>query len=393
MPSTLTHNVRIFDGESVISSDGCILFENSSIKLVSVTTPSPLPTVDIVINGENHTVLPGLIDGHVHAHSGVPDVELAIKFGVTTVLDMMSAPEELVHLREATRGRTDVADFRSAGNAALVDGGWPAPIAIRHHPDKVAQMVLTWNSYLKMIQEKGLAIFGEPLPHPSPELNKALVEAAHVHGLIAVVHAFSQDDTMEVLEAGVDGLAHCFFDKAPVPAVLDAYKRNNSFCVPTLVVVTSLTGHEVDGAKEHVERDLAGKVMREELKMCYCQRLMMATEGCNVQFAYETVKMLKEAGIDIIAGTDSGPGVLGTAFGLALHQELSLYTTRCDFTGAEALRSATVNPARRFRLSDRGRLAPGMRADAVMVEGDPTVDIRCSLNIVSVWREGEALRS
>lgn len=136
MPSTLIHDVRIFDGESVISSDGSVLFEDGRIKYVSATTPVSLPIADIVINGNGHTLLPGLIDGHVHTHSGVPDLELDIKFRVTTVLDIMSGPVELALLRKATIERTDIADFRTLGDAALVEEGWPVPIAQRNHPDK-----------------------------------------------------------------------------------------------------------------------------------------------------------------------------------------------------------------------------------------------------------------
>jgi imidazolonepropionase-like amidohydrolase len=83
---------------------------------------------------------------------------------------------------------------------------------------------------------------------------------------------------------------------------------------------------------------------------------------------------------------------VGTAFGLSVHQELSLLTSRCDLTPSEALRSATATTARRFALKDRGRLAKGLRADVLMVRGDPTADIRCTMDIVGIWRGGVALK-
>lgn len=83
---------------------------------------------------------------------------------------------------------------------------------------------------------------------------------------------------------------------------------------------------------------------------------------------------------------------MGTAFGLSVHQELSLLVNRCDLTPAEALRSATGTTVRRFGLKDRGRLAQGLRADLVMVKGDPTVDIRRTMDLVGIWRGGVALK-
>ena len=92
-------------------------------------------------------------------------------------------------------------------------------------------------------------------------------------------------------------------------------------------------------------------------------------------------------------GTDAATGLLGTAMGLSLHQELSLYVYRCGLTPSEALRSATSTTARRFKFDDRGRLAKGLRADVLMVRGDPTTDISRTLDIGGIWRGGVALNT
>ena len=57
-------------------------------------------------------------------------------------------------------------------------------------------------------------------------------------------------------------------------------------------------------------------------------------------------------------------------------------------TPIEALRAATATTARRFALTDRGRIQPGARADLVLVDGDPTTDITTTLSIRHVWRRG-----
>lgn len=84
--------------------------------------------------------------------------------------------------------------------------------------------------------------------------------------------------------------------------------------------------------------------------------------------------------------------VKGVKFGISLHHELSLYVHRCGLSPVEALRSATSVSAKRFRLGDRGKIAPGLKADLLLVKGDPTTSIGCTIDIVDVWRNGVLCR-
>jgi imidazolonepropionase-like amidohydrolase len=93
----------------------------------------------------------------------------------------------------------------------------------------------------------------------------------------------------------------------------------------------------------------------------------------------------------LTSGTDSATGFVGTAFGLSVHQELSLPVGQCGLTPSEALCSAMATTARRFSLTDRRRLAEGLRAYVLMVKGDPTANIGCTINIAGIWRGGVAL--
>jgi len=414
MASTLIKNVRIFSGEEVISQNGYILLQDGLIKAISASTSSDLPISDATVDGTGHTVLPGLIDAHVHAHNGLPELAQALKFGVTTVLDMFSEPSHARELKQASEKRPDLADFKSACYGATVDGGWPEPVFRATMPDlEVANAIIAgWPKlrtvedteafvkknidegadYIKLVQESGSVMHGPRLPVPSPEIQAAVVSAAHKHGKIAVAHALSQEATMIVLGAGVDGLAHCFADESPNEALVAAYRKNNSFLIPTLVVASTLTGEEIASSEKHAAHSFVGKVLDEEGRTCFCKKMMMSKGIAKVEFAYETVRMLKESGFDIVAGTDTATGLAGVAFGLSLHQELSLYTERCGFTPIEALKSATSTTARRFNLIDRGQLKEGLRADILFVKGDPTIDIGNTLNVAGVWRGGKALK-
>lgn len=74
--------------------------------------------------------------------------------------------------------------------------------------------------------------------------------------------------------------------------------------------------------------------------------------------------------------------------GVSTHHELWMYVEKCGFTVEEALRTATSTCAKRYGLLDRGRIATGRRADLVLVQGDPLEDIRRTLDIRGVWRQG-----
>jgi imidazolonepropionase-like amidohydrolase len=235
--------------------------------------------------------------------------------------------------------------------------------------------------YIKVMQENGFSVGFPGIAAASTGLQKSVIAAAHRHGLLAVAHATNMEETMMVLRAGVDGLTHTFADRYPSRELIQLYKDTGAFVVPTLVLLASLTGEERRASARFASGD-------RETRATMCDALNHKGPGVWIENAYESVRTLKAAGIDIVAGTDSVPGMKGTAIGPSLHEELYLYVRRCGFTAEEALRSATSVAARRFRMEDRGRIEVGRRADLVLVRGDPTQDIEALRHIEGVWKAG-----
>lgn len=96
----------------------------------------------------------------------------------------------------------------------------------------------------------------------------------------------------------------------------------------------------------------------------------------------------------IVAGTDANADPATPArvpHGESLHGELALLV-RAGLSPADALRAATSVPAAFLRMSDRGAVMSGMRADLLWVDGDPTVDIAATRNIRGVWIAGRRVR-
>jgi imidazolonepropionase-like amidohydrolase len=98
------------------------------------------------------------------------------------------------------------------------------------------------------------------------------------------------------------------------------------------------------------------------------------------------LKQLIAAGVPILAGSDEP--IPGSTYGASIHGEFELLGEN-GLTALQALVAATSAPAAAFRLNDRGRIRPGLRADLVLVEGDPTRDILATRNVVAVWKRGQ----
>jgi imidazolonepropionase-like amidohydrolase len=97
------------------------------------------------------------------------------------------------------------------------------------------------------------------------------------------------------------------------------------------------------------------------------------------------VRQLAGKHVPVLAGTDAPSP--GQTYGASLHGELALLVG-AGLSATQALAAATSAPARAFGLGDRGRIGPGLRADLVLVDGDPTKDLSATRRIVAIWKRG-----
>ena len=141
---------------------------------------------------------------------------------------------------------------------------------------------------------------GQSFNQPPLSLQSAVVKAAHEHNLLVVAHSMSLEDTLAILKTGIDGMAHTFADKPPTEELLEAYKKNGAFCVPTLGALASATteGKPLQELFAHDPRvaDLLEETQREN--MCRCMEFAVKTS--KIENAYESVRRLRAAGIDIL---------------------------------------------------------------------------------------------
>jgi imidazolonepropionase-like amidohydrolase len=242
-------------------------------------------------------------------------------------------------------------------------------------------------SLVKLVYDSGDTWSSQPVPTLSREVLADCVKAAHSRGLLAVVHAWTLRSSREAIEAGADGLAHGIVDTPPDAAYAELLAAHGAFVVPTLTVAFGIA------YRHNAQEILADPWLAPYLSPSSVLTLKSTFpdgfgQGMKPAVLQESLRLLKAAHIPILAGTDSGnPQV---AAGASLHQELELLVAS-GLTPSEALAGATSLPAAIFRLADRGRIAPGQRADLLLVQGDPTTDIRMTRRIVAVWKRGKKL--
>jgi imidazolonepropionase-like amidohydrolase len=377
--------VQLFDGEKWLGQRYLEVRQGR----ISQISEHPIKTELPQIEGEGRSLLPGLIDAHVHTYADA--LELAPQYGVTTVLDMfMSA--QLMKPLQAGRDETPSqqrADLYSAGTLITAPKGhgteYGMPIPTIKTPEQadafVAARIAEGSDFIKIVYESNKAP-RKFFPSIDEATLTAVIKAAHQQGKLAVVHISDQQSALEAVRAGADGLLHGFIESRVQQKLLDLMKAQNVFIIPTLAV------HEAMTVRQHNAKYVLN---RNDLKLSANQRhnLKQGFTQFNIPPAlfenllYNT-RVMHQHGIRILAGTDApNPG---TAHGISLPLEM-LLLQQAGLSIDEVLKSATSLPASSFGLKQVGLLKVGDKADFLLV-GDVQNDLTTLFTPEKIWKNG-----
>lgn len=410
-------HVRIFDSGAGDLEDATLLIEEGKIAAVGPAASTPIPDTAKVLDLTGRTVVPGLISDHSHVGwtDGVTvgrknftrenvarQLEQYRRFGVTTVMSLgMNAPlaEELA--AESDAGKLPGAHLLSADRGLGMPGGVPqidlgsdqierpataeeARAAVRGIASRGPRLIKIW------VDDNRRTAPGK-MP---PEVYRAIIEEAHQHGLAVAAHVYYLDDAKALVAAGIGILAHGIRDQPVDDELIAAMKAKKTWYVATLGLNESFY--------VYAERPkwMATEFFRSALQPSLAAQFEDAgwraktladsrkveLERDAVRINQRNLKRLHDAGVRIGFGTDSGATPLRIP-GFAEHRELELMV-EAGLTPREAITIATRNAAELLELADRGRIAKGMRADFVVVKGDPSRDLSALREIESVWCRG-----
>ncbi len=339
---------------------------------------------------EGATILPGLIDAHVHFYSskgkgvnewamvpetlaalrGAGDLRRLLHAGFTAVREL--GTKGGVHLAQAVaEGAIDGPEVVSCSRALAQTGGDDDPPAF---PLELAQELASYTYFcdgpwecrkavrkvardggrvVKLYASGAFSRGGRVKPNFTAEEVRAIVDESHMAGLKVAAHAYGSGPLATVTECGVDSIEHGLGLTA---AIAKDIARKGIFYVPTMVTYANpaYRNRENEMVKRHLSEDLS---------------------------------IARECGVKVVMGSD----IVGDA-GRPHGRNYEEIVAEARFLGnREALTAATSRAADCLGLENAGLLREGFRADAVVVRGDPlsSIEALAPENVVLVLKAGK----
>lgn len=396
---------KVETGQSILIVNGTIRAIGKTGDLVTVSDIDAATLT--IIDGEGQTLLPGLIDAHVHLFD---EAELAayVKHGVTTIRNMSGMPFHLPLAQRIEDGKILGPDLLTTGpilnspganvqpNHHLVVTADEARAAVRKHYENGFRSLkvysnLTREAYAAILEEAkvlGMTISGHtpegvrrtgvprelPFDIPFEEiLDDGFVTFEHIETI--VWHGLRDD-----------------LDEGNMRTLATAIKQSGITVTPTLIAHNNLM-LIADSKGAHLQRPGVETINPVIVRLAADGYTDWSNLSAN-RYAYEAThdefyllatSILHEAGVPLIVGTDAGGNT--NIPGASMTRELELLAA-AGLTNYEALQAATVVAATALGLPDRGQIAPGFRANMVLVSGDPLADMSIVEHPVGVFLGG-----
>lgn len=392
-------------GATLIDLEGGPPIENAVVVMrdgrfvaAGPASSTPVPDGAEVIDGTGLWLTPGLMNMHVHLGLKLPgtagaalanetEAELALRMatnaraslraGVTTIrLPGDEAHADLALKRAIDRGDMEGPRIFSAGEMVQVTGGHGSGVdeAGNDGPyefrEAVRREIRAGASWIKIAISGGIATPGGDIAASflTRDELEAVTEMAHRHGVKVTAHSGSPEATREAVAAGIDGIEHGYF---LTRSEFELMRDHGVWYVPTILVSqpATLPFFERIGSPDW-----------------YLDRVRAVGER-----HWAALQAAIAVGVDIALGTDQFPyeendGTISTV------REAEYYVA-AGMTDLQALRSATIEPARMLGVDDElGSIVVGKFADLIGVAGDPSRDISALRDIRLVIKGGVVVR-
>ncbi len=400
---------KLFDGmgDSTLP-DRVIVIEGERIKSVGSTSEISIPGGSKVIDLSGATVLPGLIDAHTHlglradrydeinkfkdtpnhaAFAAVLHARKTLEAGFTTVRDVGSKPFLAVDLRDSIdEGFLVGPRIVASGPGISITGGhgdlnrYAPQVRVSMFPeerdykiadgvDQVRHVVRAQIKYgvdvIKVHASGGVLSRGDApgAPQYSVEELRVLVEEAHAAGRKVAAHAHGAQGIKNAVIAGVDSIEHgSLIDDEGIRLMVS----RGTWLVADIYNDDYLLGKAVEFhlPQESIDKEKAiGQLQRDNF-----------------------AKAVK-AGVKVAFGTDAGVYPHGD------NAKQFFFMVKYGLTPAQAIRSATTDAAELLgKAGQVGKVAPGLYADLIAVEGDPLADLRSLENVGFVMKGGAVVK-
>lgn len=386
-------NGQIIDGTGAPPvPNGVVLIVGDRIDAVGPAIEIEIPNDATLIDAQGGTILPGIIDAHVHGTAAANKRRLFLDAGVTSVCDLGARRDSIARfdVRETPNGPA-ARGFRAGPIITAPDGlpGWPISYPVATPEEGRAAVIDLHERGVDMIKiylDSGWWGLGTYPMLDQAQVN-AIVEEAHARGLVVRAHIKTPDTLALAVTGGVDVIEH-----VPVPNITladygmiiqsdDPVATATELIASRLAIIDSLLAQAADQGIIMVPTLARTKLELEEIAIMpdFLRELVM-------EVLIARVNHFQAAGGVVALGSDYALGV-GLDPGMPL--ETLDYLSQAGLTPLEILTASTRNAATACNQGDRlGTLEAGKLADVIVVRGDPSTDIQVLADVAWVISGG-----
>lgn len=431
----LIRDARLILGDGrVIERGGVLIREGKIAQIFEGDSPDPKTLQAEPVEGAGKTLLPGLIDAHIHIGApggfyenpadyakpkqGERALAAYLYSGVTATRSVGDWLDSSIALKKKIEQLLYTgADFATCGPIFTAEGGHPTEL-LKSMPGPMqasgkAQFVRlpkTPDEARIMVRDlkkagvdciKGVFDAGQPgytFNRASPEILAAMAAEAHAQGLPVAIHTGSAQDVADAITVGANSIEHgSMSERIPDETFVRMAKADVAYD-PTLSVLEGMTGFAT-GRMELLEFSLVQQAVPASL-LAATKKFMLANQSklireglgqykMDMKIAGDNLLRAHAAGVRLVTGTDAGNPLV--FHGPAVHREMKLWVAAGLPAGA-ALQAATGNAAKVLGIAGRtGTIAVGKEATLLLVDGNPLADISATERITLILLKGERI--
>jgi imidazolonepropionase-like amidohydrolase len=420
LATSLVAQVKVLKNFTLIDGTGhaplrnaAMILDNGRIAWVGPAAQLKPPPSAPVTDLQGKYIMPGIINLHVHLGATLgldqnekfftpenveKDLKTYASYGVTTVLSMGTDKDSIFKIRDEQRARRPTETrIYTAGQGFVFKGGYgglegvnQGVATVADVEPAVAAQAAKHVDFIKLWMDDHLGT-KKKMPY---DIAQAIIESAHRHHLRVIAHIFYLQDAKQLVDYGVDGLAHSVRDKPADAAFLAGMKRHGTWQeAATLSREASMFvyGHTPPYANDpFFTRSISPSVLAQLKGPAYQQKMRSDPDFSMypgfLRTAERNLKTLADAGVPYAFGTDSGPP--GRFPGYFAHWEMELMV-QAGLTPMQVITAATGSAARFLHAEDLGTLEKNKWADLIVLDKDPLDDIKNTRTISAVYIAGK----
>lgn len=419
--SSVSPGAKVIAGATLIDStlrapihNAAIVIAGSRISHVGTLDETDIPANAEIIDATGKFVIPGLADMHNHLAPGSfgfgestsdhrRHLAELLGWGITLVfspgINDLEAFADLKRL--SAEPNSPYPRFYGVGRQFSATGGHVtgayAPETPAHARAAVGELAAARVDAVKLVYSPVTYAIKAGLPVLEAEVMATVIEEAHRHGLKAYVHAPILSYAKQALRAGADGLVHGIIS-GPVDAEFMALMKRNGAVYVTTHAIFEASGDIGGWARRGAAFDRRGLVARNEFETGMDPVFVRNWESLWDNHAYMKARLgvlrantrkVFDAGLLVVAGSDTGDAGAGLLNGLTAQLELQLLV-ESGLSPRQVLRTATIDAARMLGLEhELGSIEPGKLADLLILDADPLADMGNVYRIFRVVKGGE----